>query len=84
MDDAGLKEPLKRFDETFSGESVVLDTLRAERPDLDWFVAPEADRIYSINDNPNSCRVIAGRVALCILGLLAGFVLVSVLLTGGH
>lgn len=45
------------------------------RPDLDWFVAPE--RTYSINDNPNTCRRVAGYifkaivVALFAVGLYA-------------
>lgn len=44
--------------------------LLAARPDLEWFVAPE--RVYSINDNPNTLRVWAGRIMKAIIaGMMA-------------
>lgn len=81
MQDDGLKQPVKRFDQTFSGEQLVLDRLVAERPDVAWFVAPE--RVYSINDNPNSCRRIAGLVAKFILALLGAATVAAIFSTGG-
>lgn len=37
-----------------------LDRLVGERPDVAWFVDPPQERVYSINDNPNTCRRVAG------------------------
>lgn len=79
--DQGLREPVKRFDETFSGEGLVLDRIRAARPDLDWFIAPE--RTYSINDNPNSCRRVAGYIGKFILAVLGTAVVTAIWNTGG-